>query len=93
MNNYGLLAIGGLVLALAGFAIGRAYPAHSYQQIGSYLYDTRTGKACSPFRESQQQADAANALDSSDPWASVDARVRATQHKNTADMIPACGSE
>jgi hypothetical protein len=53
--------IGGIVVAMAGFAIGRAYPAHDYHQIGtsSYLFDTHTGKACAPFRDSQIAAEKA----------------------------------
>jgi hypothetical protein len=56
-----VFVIGGIVLALAGFAIGRTYPAHDYHQIGtsSYLFDTHTGKACAPFRDSQVAAERA----------------------------------
>lgn len=55
MKRYPSLAIAGIALAMAGFVIGRAYPAHDYHQIGtsSYLYDTHTGKLCAPFRASE----------------------------------------
>ena len=84
---------------MAGFMVGRSHPAQNYQRIGSYLYDTHTGKACAPFREAQQQANAANQtqLDPNDPWAKplADAqrRIAAEHKKSAADMIPACGSE
>jgi hypothetical protein len=57
------LAIGGIVLTLAGFAVGRAFPAHRYQEIGasSYLFETHTGKACAPFRNSAVAPEKANA--------------------------------
>jgi hypothetical protein len=60
-NHSPVFVIGGIVLAMAGFAIGRAYPAHDYHQIGtsSYLFDTHTGKACAPFRDSQVAAEKA----------------------------------
>jgi hypothetical protein len=62
MTNCLVPVIGGIVVALAGFAAGRAYPSHIYQQIGtsSYLFDTHTGKACAPFRDSQVAAEKAN---------------------------------
>jgi hypothetical protein len=51
MTKYILLALGGFVL---GFAIGREHPAHRYQPFptGGYVFDSATGKACSPFRQS-----------------------------------------
>jgi len=99
-NHVPALAIGGLVLALAGFAVGRAYPTHDYRPFstGGYMYDGRTGKACNPFREAQDRANVANALDPNDPWAAVDSQLsnpidRALKTKTAADTTPACGSE
>jgi hypothetical protein len=95
-NNYSLLALGGIVLALAGFVFGRAYPAHSYQQIGtsSYLFDTHTGKLCAPFRASEEAAHAAN-FPPGNVWTEALAKAEKENPKDkaSADMIPACGSE
>jgi len=93
MNNHHLtLAIAGLVCALTGFAIGRAHPSHNYRPFpsGAYVYDTHTGKACYPFRDAQDRANAANGLDPNDPWNKID---RALKTKTAAEMTPACGSE
>ena len=89
-----LLVLGGVVLALAGFAVGRMYPAHTYVEIGtsSYLFDAHTGKACAPFRDSQITADNAN-RSAGDLWDQAAARLKAAKEKTTTDMIPACGSE
>jgi hypothetical protein len=85
----------GLILGLLGFALGRVYPAHHYQPFssGPYLYDIRTGKACSPFRDAKQRADAENARNSDDPWVAKANELRASGQKSASDMIPACGTE
>jgi hypothetical protein len=85
-NNALMLSMGGIVLALMGFAAGRAHPAHNYRPFpsGAYVYDTHTGKACYPFREAQNQADAVNA---------ANGKERPELSKNAADMTPGCGSE
>ena len=99
-NNAVMLAMLGIVLVLMGFAVGRAYPAHNYRPFpsGAYVYDTHTGKACYPFREAQDRANTANALDPNDPWAARASQLsnpidRALKTKTAADMTPACGSE
>jgi hypothetical protein len=94
-NNYTLLALGGIVLALAGFLLGRAYPAHDYHQIGtsSYLYDTHTGKLCAPFRESELALAAAK-KSAAQPGSDMFDAVQASwdkQHQTAEGMIPACG--
>ena len=91
-NNYAWLAVGGIVVALAGFAVGRTYPAHDYHQIGtsSYLYDTRTGKVCSPFRASEEAY--RNTTAGKDIAGALGATTDQTPRAAT-DMIPTCGSE
>ena len=92
MLRYPLLAIGGIVLVLAGFALGRAYPAHDYHQIGtsSYLFDTHTGKLCAPFRESEEAYRKTAA--GSDIASALGAKTDQTPRAAT-DMIPSCGSD
>src|SRR5258708_7239639 len=91
------LALATLVAGMvAGFAIGRAHPAHDYHQIGtsSYLYDTHTGKLCTPYRTSEVAAHNANFPPGS-PWTEAFAKLEKEnpKEKTAADMIPACGSE
>ena len=98
VNHYTLLVIGGIVLALAGFAAGRAFPVHMYQQIGtsSYLFDIHTGKLCAPFRNSEMAEAAAKkaVLQPESPMADAwQKRWDELHPKTAADMIPACGSE
>jgi hypothetical protein len=45
MSHWPLLAVGGIVLAFAGFVVGRAYPAHEYQQIGSFRFADNSSTA------------------------------------------------
>jgi VWFA-related protein len=49
MRHWPLLAIGGIVIDLAGFAVGRAYPAHEHR-IGKRLLSSPTGVSVPSFR-------------------------------------------
>jgi hypothetical protein len=97
-NPSPVFVIGGIVLALAGFVVGRAHPAHNYQLIGtsSYLYDTHTGKLCAPFRDSElaELAAAKGTAQLGSPLADAVQESWDKLHPKTAlELIPSCGSE
>ena len=89
MRHWPLLAIGGIVIDLAGFAVGRAYPAHEYHQIGttSYLYDTHSGKLCAPFRDSEVAYKKAAADDPTKRWNEVHPDKAASSGKPILDSV------
>jgi hypothetical protein len=61
-ERYTLLVFGGLVLAVAGFMVGRAHPAHPahhYQKWfsdGALVFDVSTGILCDPRGEAKGKA-------------------------------------
>jgi hypothetical protein len=53
LTRIGIGVAGSIVLFVAGLLIGREFPMHHYERFGQspYLYDTSTGKICTPFKK------------------------------------------
>ncbi len=103
--KYALVTLAGLGLAVSGFMVGRAHPAHHYQGSGKRYHavdlqvDANTGKLCNPLLTAEEKASAANAaLDQKVPATNAALDLSAgvvpeVQHARAEDYIPACGAE
>ena len=92
MASYALRLAMLLVAALIGFYLGRAYPAHRYQQFGQtrYLFDEARGRICDPavIGKSATEQSAANG-NQPDIFSQ---RAQALKDAGPSP-VPACGKE
>ena len=87
--------VGSVALAVStafagGFVLGRLFPAHRYEHFpdGRLLFDTTTGKVCTPFQPEPESKPAEKPEAEKDPK-----DLSFLYPKPVPKPIPQCGSE